>query len=231
MKKIELPYYPQKNAENCGPAVISMAVEANGVSIDQSDITDVILKKHNSSDLKNSYFQDMCGYLKDSKLNPLYIGGLSDELTWKLIKTYIRKKIPVIVAHRYSIAHPRSHFRVITGHQFDEKTKQHRLFYHDPFDGANQLMTKNDFFNLWSPIDGSDQLRSNELLIIQKNPFTIPEDKCNFCQSKTIIVDTVDLPNVPPNYSYVNPETQIKSTIIQFDCSNCKASYMIAKNP
>lgn len=229
MKKIELPYYKQKDADNCGPAAISMAVEAVGITIDQSDITDVILKKHDSSGVKNSYFQDMCGYLKDSGLNPLYIGGISDELAWKLIKTYIRKKIPVIVLQRYSVANPRSHFRVITWHQFEEKIKQHRIFYHDPIDGPNQFMIKDDFLNLWHPAVGSDQLRSNELLIIQKTSFTIPEDKCNFCQSTSIIISTLDLPNVPVHYSYVTPATQINSIVIQFDCTHCKASYMITK--
>ena len=229
MKKIVLPYYKQKNADNCGPAAISMAVEAIGITIDQSDITDVILKKNNSSGLKNSFFQDMCGYLKDQGLNPLYVGGLSDELAWKLLRTYTRKNIPVIVLQRYSTTHSRSHFRVITGQQYNEKMVQHRIFYHDPVDGPNQIMMKNDFFNLWHPTKGSDQLRPNELLIIQKNPFTIPENQCNFCKSKSIIINQLDLPNVPPAYSYVNPETQIKSTCIQFDCRDCRVSYMVTK--
>jgi len=229
MKKITITYHKQKDQDHCGPAAISMAVEAVGIAIDQSKITDVILKQENTSTLKNSYFHDMCGYLKDSGLNPLYVGGLSDDLTWKLIKTYTKKNIPLVVLQRYSRTIPRSHFRVIIGHQFVENKKQHRIYYHDPRDGPNQFMMKDEFFDLWKPEIGSHQRRSNEFLIIQKKPFTIPDEKCNFCQSDTVVNRLIDLPNNPPNFSYVNSTTKIIATCIHFQCPNCQANYIIAK--
>ena len=224
MKKIKIPYYKQSDQEGCGAAAISMALIACGISIPQEEILHLILKKHNQSDKKNTFTHDMCSFLFDKGAYALYVGGLNDVKTWNLLKTYVRKGFPLIALQRYSLRNSRSHFRVITGHEFINE--KHKIYFHDPIDGKDQSLMKDKFFDLWKHEPGSDQLRINELVVIKKKTFSIPETHCNFCQSTSIKKMILDNSVIPKEYSFINPSTKFESTCMQFVCNSCGVNYI-----
>lgn len=227
MKKLEVPYHKQNDVDHCGPCALSMILEKFGSSLTQEEITNTILKQHRQSTRRNTYAHDMVGYLADNGFGSLYIANLTDEKTWKIFKTYIRKNYPILVLMQYSKLSPRSHFRVITGHEFIENRKDHWIYFHDPHDGPNKRLLKKEFFELMKAEESTDQGNVNVFLVIQKGPFNIPEDKCNFCQSDRII--SVPLPYTgPQDYSYVNKNTKLNSQCKKLACENCNAFCAIA---
>lgn len=220
MKKLEILYYKQIKRDYCGPCALSMILSKFGSSLTQEQIADTILKQQHGSTKKNAYAHDMVGYLAENGFGSLYIANLDDEKAWKVIKTYIRKGYPVLALQQYSKQTSRSHFRVIIGHEYIEGKQEHWISFHDPVDGPNQRLSKKEFFELWKPKIGSDQKNENVLLVVKEKPFSIPEDKCNFCQSDKLEKKPWSY-STPTDYSYINKNTNFKIQCLGIKCTNC----------
>jgi len=220
MKKLDIPYYEQIEIDYCGPCALSMILGKFGSSLTQEQIGDIILKQQQGSNKKNTYAHDMVGYLAERGFGVLYIVNLDDEKVWKVIKTYIRKGYPVLALQQYSKQTSRSHFRVIIGHEYIEKKNEHWITFHDPVDGPNQRLSKKEFFELWKPKIGSDQKNENVFLVVKEKPFSIPEDKCNFCQSDKLKKELRSY-STPTDYSYINKNTNFKIQCQSLTCINC----------
>ena len=161
-----ITYHKQKEYNFCGPALASMALSRFGINVDQEDIGNAIMKK-DARGLENSFTHDVCGFITQYGVYSLYYNNLPKEKALEILVENIEKKNPVFVSQKYSKRKNVPHARLVIGLQ-PNKNNLKLLECHDPLDGPNQKIMKQDFMELWNA-EGSDLMNSSyELSILNR---------------------------------------------------------------
>lgn len=222
-----IQYFKQNSKEHCGPTVASMAITKYGLDISQEQIADAIMKIRTDG-LENSFTYDVCGYLKQFGVWPVYYAGLDDQLSWNLLIENIDNQIPVLITHRYSLKSSRGHFRVVLGYHILKKKKMVLVVYHDPIDGPHESMKKETFQELWKPDgEGSDIHVKNEMVMIFNSKPNVNTQKCISCKNQNLTKTNIDFYNRSPEYHFINSNTRINSIGTQYLCNNCNGRITI----
>jgi len=212
-------YQKQIDPQHCGPTVVSMVLSKYGKTITQDQIANVVMKI-GPNGVKNAYMYDIAGHIADLGYWSKYYANLSDEDSWRILVSTITQDIPVIVLQQYSNTSIRGHFRIVIG-TYKDKTNQIEIVdYHDPIDGADITMKKNDFLNLWKKGTSGDLEFNNAFLIILPIRIKFSKSQCELCGSTAVNAHSITY-HEPTNFSFVNHQTKINGIGTKFDCNNC----------
>lgn len=217
MRIENVTYHKQKDFNFCGPALASMVLSKFGSDVDQEDIGNAIMKRDNMGQ-ENSFTHDVCGFITKYGIFSKYYNNLPKEKAFKILIDNVEKGNPVFVSQRYSKRKDVPHARLVIGLQPNKENLKF-LEYHDPLDGPNGRISKEDFLELWDGEKSMLMVSSNEFAIFS-DKVSIIDEKCINC-GKDMLETNVDFEKNPSGFQYINSNTEITWDGLQRVCENC----------
>jgi len=217
MRIENITYHEQNDYNFCGPALASMALSKFGVNVDQSEIGNAIMKKDGFGQ-ENSFTHDVCGFITRYGVFSKYYNNLPKEKAFQILIENVEKGNPVFVSQRYSTRKDVPHARLVIGLQPDKENLKF-LEYHDPKDGPNEKLSKEDFLELWNAENSKLMVSSYEFSIFTD---TIPnvDENCINCGGK-MLETKINFEKNPSGFQYVNSDTKVTWNGIQCVCEKC----------
>ena len=132
--RLTVPYFEQKNAYSCGPAVLKMVLAYFGIQAEQDALVHLVT----TSPQLGTPQERMARVAREYGFGYLIKQGA----TLEDISLYLHEKLPVIV----NFIEPdgnEGHYGLVVGKHGGN------LFIHDPWNGPNFKMNADDFLRRW----------------------------------------------------------------------------------
>ncbi len=147
MTKIHIPFRKQENDYYCGPAVVQMILAGNGLEIAQQEIASAM-----KTDKHGTPIKEIERFLKTQGFETKRTNNAS----WEDIEDSLGEGETIIVGY-LEPEEEKAHYAIIAS------MTEHQLFLLDPWHGAEQSLSRDDFEHRWR--DDEDGAYGNRMML------------------------------------------------------------------